>query len=73
MVKGILESKKICGFVNGILESKSFIVNTHGDILEEKFNGFEKRISKMPNTNIGSEKAEFLGAAVSEFLKSFKM
>ena len=60
-------------FVNGILESKSFIIDTHGEILEEKYQNFEKTLSKMPNTNIGSKKADFLGKAVSDFLKSISM
>jgi len=42
----------------------------HGEIVEQKFNKFEKTISKMPNTNISSKKAEFLGKAVSDFFAS---
>lgn len=57
-------------FVNGILESKQFVCNMHGEIVEQKFNKFEKAISKMPNTNISSKKAEFLGKAVSDFFAS---
>lgn len=48
-------------FVNGILESKQFVINTHGEYLEVPFEKFEKSISKMPNTHISSEKAAFLG------------
>ena len=55
-------------FVNGILESKSWVCNIHGDLVESKFNKFEKTISKIPNTNIGSKKAAFLGKAVKNFL-----
>lgn len=58
-------------FVNGILESKSFMINTHGEILEERYNKFEKKLEKMPNTFIKTNKAEHLGKAVSEFLNSF--
>ena len=54
-------------FVNGILESKQFICNIHGEIVESKFNKFEKKISKMPNTNISSKKADFLGKAITDF------
>lgn len=68
---GIFNKSNANRFVNGILESKSFIVNTHGEILEERYEGLEKRLSKMPNTNIGSKKAEFLGSAVTDFLKGF--
>lgn len=69
---GIFNKSNCNRFVNGILESKSFIVNTHGEILEENFENFEKRISKMPNTNITKEKVEFLGNAVMDFLNAFR-
>jgi hypothetical protein len=69
---GIFNQSNATRFVNGILESKSFIVNTHGEILEETFNNFEKSISKMPNTAITSKKVEFLGDAVMKFLNAFR-
>lgn len=59
-------------FVNGILESKSFIINTHGDIIEEKYNKLEKRLQKTPNTFISSKKAEFLGDAITNFFTSLR-
>lgn len=59
-------------FVNGILESKSFVINTHGDILEERYNDFEKSLSKTPKTFISSKKAEFLGVAITNFFNSLK-
>lgn len=57
-------------FVNGILESKQFICNIHGEVVESKFNAFEKKISKMPNTNISSKKADYLGKALTDFFNS---
>lgn len=69
---GIFNKSNANRFVNGILESKSFIVNAHGEILEETFNNFEKNISKMPNTNITEKKVEFLGKAVMDFLNAFR-
>lgn len=69
---GIFNQSNATRFVNGILESKSFIVNTHGEILEETFNNFEKNIAKMPNTAITSKKVEFLGDAVMKFLNAFR-
>lgn len=59
-------------FVNGILESKHWVCNNHGELVERKYSGFEKRISKMPNTNIGSKKREFITNALSEFFESLK-
>lgn len=67
---GVFNKSNANRFVNGILESKSFIVNVHGEVLEECYKDFEKDISTMPNTYISSKKAEYLGAKISEFLKS---
>jgi len=53
-------------FVNGILESKHWICNIHGEIVEQQFNKFEKKLAKMPNTNIGSKKADHIGKALTE-------
>ena len=66
---------EMCGnngnrFVNGILESKSFVINTHGQIVESAYEKLGKRLKKMPNTNISTKKAEYLGAAVTEFFNS---
>lgn len=57
-------------FVNGILESKQFVCNMHGEMIEKKFNNFEKKLTKMPNTHISSKKAEYLGKAISDFFES---
>lgn len=66
---------EMCGnngnrFINGILESKSFVINTHGQIVESAYEKLGKRLKKMPNTNISTKKAEYLGAAVAEFFNS---
>ena len=57
-------------FVNGILESKSFAIDTHGRIVEHAYERLEKKLSKMPHTQISKQKAEYLGAAVTEFFNS---
>ena len=57
-------------FVNGILESKQFVCDFH-PLKEAKFERFEKRVSRMPRTFVSSNKADFLGRAVHDFLKSF--
>ena len=56
-------------FVNGILESKQFVCEFHPKC-ERAWNGLEKKLSKTPNTFVSEKKAEFLGAAVHEFLES---
>lgn len=68
---GIFNNSNANRFVNGILESKSFIVNTHGEILEKPFKRFEKKLSKTPNTFIVSKKADYLGEAITDFLNAF--
>ena len=35
-------------YVDGILESKSFMIDTHGDILEQTFEKFEDKMKKLP-------------------------
>ena len=57
-------------FVNGILESKQFVCNIHGEVIEEKFNKFEKSLKKMPNTYVSSKRNEKVFAALSEFFSS---
>lgn len=57
-------------FVNGILESKNFVITQHGDILEAKYDAFENKLAHMPNTFISSKKAEHVGNAFHEFLES---
>lgn len=57
-------------FVNGILESKEFVLDVHGTYLEKNYNTFESRLSNMPKTYIASKKAEHLGNAFHEFITS---
>ena len=57
-------------FVNGILESKQFVCNIHGEVLEEKFNAFEKSMSKMPNTYVSSKRNEHVFKALNDFFSS---
>lgn len=54
-------------FVNGILESKQWICGIHGELVEQKYNKLEKKLSKMPNTNISSIKANYIGKALTDF------
>jgi hypothetical protein len=50
-------------FVNGILESKQYVLNKDGSF-EEKYNSFERNISSLPSKN----KDEFLRKAVLNFI-----
>lgn len=57
-------------FVNGILESKQFICNLHGEVLEQKYANLEENLSHMPNTYISSKKNEKVFAALKDFFDS---
>jgi hypothetical protein len=50
-------------FVNGILESKQYVLNVDGSF-EERYESFERNISKLPLKN----KDEFLRKAVLDFI-----
>ncbi len=52
-------------FVNGILESKQYVVNQYGQF-EETYNTFEKAISRLPLKN----KDDFLRKHMLQFIKS---
>ena len=57
-------------FVNGILESKQWLCNMHGDFIEKRLNCFESSLKKMPNTFISSKKNEKVFSALNEFFRS---
>ena len=55
-------------FVNGILESKNFIVDAHGDIVERAYTVLENRIKRLPGRQ--EDRNTVLGNAVVEFFKN---
>lgn len=57
-------------FVNGILESKQWICNIHGQLVERKFNALEKSLSRMPNTFDTKKRAAHIGKALTDFFNS---
>ena len=56
--------------VNGILESKNFMIDMHGSIVEAPYERLEETLANMPNTHIVEKKAKFLCDAIGTFLKS---
>jgi hypothetical protein len=56
-------------FVNGILESKDWIINKDGTIVEA-YNNFEDKISSLPRH--GDAREEVLKSAVAEFIAHLK-
>ena len=54
-------------FVDGILESKNFMLNNHGDIIEVAYTNLEKSLNSLPTKNAN----EFLIDAINKYLNSF--
>lgn len=59
-------------FVNGILESKNFVISNHGEIYEAPYRKLESRLSKRPNTFITEKRNADLFKAVDCFFKSLR-
>ena len=55
-------------FINGILESKNFMIDVHGDIIEASYNTLEKNLEKLPRHI--DEKNEFLVSVIRSFIES---
>jgi hypothetical protein len=53
-------------FVDGILESKNFMVDVHGDILEVNYNIVENGLNTLPK----HQRSEYMFKLMNEFLKS---
>ena len=54
-------------FVNGILESKKWVLSTNGEF-EQAYDVFESKISRLPNKN----KDQFLKESIIQFINSLK-
>lgn len=67
-LKKLIEYKQNTKFVNGILESKEFMIDVHGDIVEAPYHKFEKKLAKLPRTYIRSKKDEYVAEAIEAFL-----
>lgn len=63
-----VDSKTANRFVNGILESKEFVLNAHGEILEKQYSAFEKKLKRLPKKQ--SLKEAHLANAIHDFFKS---
>ena len=67
-LKKLIEYKQNTKFVNGILESKDFMIDVHGEIVEAPYHKFEKKLAKLPRTCIRSKKDEYVAEAIETFL-----
>lgn len=54
-------------FVNGILESKSWVCDNHGQLVECIYDKLEKKLSKMPSTSITSKKNAHIIKGLTDF------
>ena len=66
---GIFNKSNGNRFVNGILESKDFMIDIHGEIIEKPYKKIEKKLAKMPRTFIQSKKDKYVAEAVEAFLR----
>ena len=60
-------------FVNGILESKNFIIDTHGDIIEATYEKFENGLKDIPthstHTDLGKA---YVNNLIEQFISNMK-
>jgi hypothetical protein len=55
-------------FINGIVESKNFMINQHGEIIEYAFNMLEKKLENLPRHS--DEKQKIIIEALKQFIVS---
>lgn len=58
-------------WVNGILESKQYIIDTHGMIMEKSFDTFEKSLVSLPKHS--EDRKVLVNEAITKFLKEFSI
>jgi len=66
----IVPNPSIARFVDGILESKEFMINSHGIIVESTFNRLESSIKHLPRAT--SDRKAHIKKAVGEFFRQLK-
>jgi hypothetical protein len=62
------DGKKQRCYVDGILESKKFMIDDHGDLVEQAYNKLENGLSKLPMKS--ADKQMIIENALKEFLNS---
>ena len=61
-------------FINGILESKDFIINQHGDIVESAYEKFENGLMNIPGHSTVSDAGKvYLDSVIREFIKNVNL
>ena len=62
----VVSDPSIGEYVEGILESKDFMIDTHGVVTEMCYDRLTKQMNQLPN----HEKAEYIGNAIKEFINN---
>lgn len=65
----VVSSPAVGVFCEGILESKDFMVDVHGRIVECAYKDYEKMLSQSTKTDVREKKQEIYRAAFNDFLK----
>jgi len=56
-------------FVDGILESKNYMINQHGDIVEIAYNNYERKLKNIPK----QQGQEYIYEAFKQFIKDINL
>ena len=62
-------SKQHC-YVDGILESKKFMIDEHGDLVEQAYDKFENTLANLSVRN--EQKRQIINSAIHEFLEGLR-
>ncbi|HPM74262.1 MAG TPA: hypothetical protein PLA71_00905 [Saccharofermentans sp.] len=61
-------------YVNGILESKTFMIDTYGDIVEKAFEQFQRNLESIPTHSIKTDEgSKHLIESIKNFIDSLKV
>jgi hypothetical protein len=55
-------------FINGIFESRNFMINEHGEILEFAYNVLDKKLETLPSNS--DEKQQYLINSIKDFINA---
>jgi len=67
----VVTEPSIGDFCDGILESKNFMINTHGDIIETAYNTLDKKLRNIPTGSVlTTEGKQHMYKILKEFINS---
>lgn len=56
-------------FVNGIMESRNFMIDVHGELVEMAYHNMDQKLATMPNTFVKAENTDYFMNTMQEFMK----